>query len=87
MVIYVGVNKMTMVISIFGVAIALIEVGFIIFKYSKETTRKKDAKQLKSTTKYLMIHIVCLMNLKKQQKRHCLIQKILEIIQIYTNQL
>lgn len=32
---------MTMVISIFGVAIALIEVGFIIYKYSKETTRKK----------------------------------------------
>ena len=31
---------MTTFISILGATIALVEVGFVIFKYCKETTRK-----------------------------------------------
>lgn len=33
--------KMTDIISILGASIALFEVGFVIYKYSKETTRKR----------------------------------------------
>ncbi len=37
---------MAIVVSIFGVVIALIEVGFIIYKYSKETTRKRRSETI-----------------------------------------
>ncbi len=37
---------MTIIISILGATIALIEVGFIIYKYSKETTRKRRSETI-----------------------------------------
>ncbi len=37
---------MTDIISSLGVAIALIEVGFVIYKYSKETARKRRSETI-----------------------------------------
>lgn len=37
---------MTIIISILGAIIALIEVGFIIYKYSKDTTRKRRSETI-----------------------------------------
>lgn len=37
---------MNIILSIIGAAVALLEVGFIIFKYSKETTRKRRSETI-----------------------------------------
>lgn len=39
-------KKMTTIISILGATIALFEVGFVIYKYSKETTRKRRSETI-----------------------------------------
>lgn len=41
-----SMKKMTTIISILGATIALFEVGFVIYKYSKETTRKRRSETI-----------------------------------------
>ena len=37
---------MTMILSIIGTSIALIEIGFVIYKYTKETARKRRSETI-----------------------------------------
>lgn len=56
---------MTIFISILGAAIALIEVGFIIYKYSKETARKRRSETIAIYNKIFKDTYILLDNYKK----------------------
>ena len=64
----------------------LIELGFIIYKYSKETTRKRRSETIEIYNKIFNDTYTLLDKFKYITKKPYLLQKILEIIRIYTSQ-